>query len=135
VRFISPTSVNERGTHLPLAHQVHGMDLGGINNGTGFCINDLSPFSSSNQSQNPHLIHRISPQPPMTIFEKKSTVLCSKGILWKSHHFSSIFLHLSIVLLCFWLRLVVLRLSIFSLPFVLHGLGLPFPCFCCEGFP
>jgi hypothetical protein len=36
-----------------------------------------------------------------------------------SHTTSRVFLHLSIVLLCLRLRLVVLRLSIFSLPFVL----------------
>jgi hypothetical protein len=45
----------------------------------------------------------------------------------------SVFICLPIVLLCLWLRLVFLRLSILSLSFV-SGLGIHFPCFFYEGF-
>ena len=65
------------------------------------------------QSQNPHLIHNISPQPPTTINSVMPRSLMEVVPL------HGVFLCLSGVLLCLWLGLVVLILSIFSLSFVL----------------
>jgi hypothetical protein len=75
------------------------------------------PFLVLTQIQNPHLIHRILPQPPMTALSDYQQFM--PWDIMEITPLPGIFLHLAIVLLCLWLGLVVLRFPIFDLSFFL----------------
>jgi hypothetical protein len=131
---LSPTYVNERGSHLPLGSSsslgwilvVATMALGSMS------MIHISPFCSDSDLE-PTSDSEAFTSATNDYFERQSTVLC-QGLLWKSHHFPVSFFVFPLSFFVLRLSLVFLRLSIFSLSFF-YGLGLPLPCFCCEGFP
>jgi hypothetical protein len=113
-----PTSMNGRGAHLLLDRLVHKAGAWCRNNGTGFCINDMSPpfwfwlrfktriwfrsFHFSHQRLPWAVVNSVMPRALMEVAPLLGIFLCIFGVL--------IFL---------WLGLVVLILTIFSLSFVL----------------
>jgi hypothetical protein len=66
-------------------------------------------------------------------FERQSAVLC-QGLLWKSHHFPVSLFVFPVSFFAYGLDWLSLYCPSLLCP-LFCGLGLPFPGFCCEGFP
>jgi hypothetical protein len=65
-------------------------------------------------------------------FERHSAMLC-QGLLWNLHHFLVYFFVFPLPFFVCSLDWLSCGYPSFLFP-LLYGLGLPFPCFYCEGF-